>query len=241
MSLVPSPPTQKRSRKNRKAGATHQSHTVTTISLGVASLPMFVPENWTRKHKYVENFIITGGAAGVFGSTYAYALNGMYDPYLGAGGHQPYGFDELSPWFNSYCVTSCEVAVTAVAPNSGSVVLGISWRPSAGSFNPAGLGISDFAEKDNSRWVYVPVTPARFGDNTVALQPFDIAKLEGKTRSQILTENEFQGTPAGNPASVPQLFFNTADAAGTSGSTCALIVELTYTAIWRGRKTFGQS
>lgn len=192
---------------------------------------MFVPENFTRKHKYVDNFIITGGAVGIMGAAYSYALNGMYDPYLGAGGHQPYGFDELSPWFNSYTVSQCEVTVTAVAPNSGSAVLGISWRPSAGSFNPAGLGISDFAEKDNTRWVYVPPQPARFGDNTVALQTFDIAKIEGRTRSQIMTEGNYTGTPAGNPALVPQLMFTLGDVAGASSTTVALVIELTYTAI----------
>lgn len=202
---------------------------------------MFVPENFTRKHKYVDNILITSGEVGIFGAVSAYALNGMYDPYLGIGGHQPYGFDELSSWFQSYTVTSCECTVSYAASNDAANILGIAWRPGAGSFNPAGLGIADFAEKDNTRWIILNQTPARSGDTTVALQPFDIAKIEGRTRQQILTEGNYTGTPTGNPALVPQLMFCMGNLAGASSKTVALVVEFTYTAIWRGRKTFGQS
>lgn len=235
--LVPRRP---QTAQRTKRGAS-QSHTVATVRLGISSLPMFVPENYTAKHKYVDNLLLTSGEVGVMGAAYAYALNGMYDPYLGVGGHQPYGFDELSPWFQSYTVTECQVTITYAASNDAANLLGVSWRPGAGSFNPASLGISDFCEKDNSRWMILNQSPARSGDTTVSFQPFSIAKIEGRTREQILTEGSYTGTPAGNPALVPQLYFTMANLAGASSKTVALVVELEYTAIWRGRKTFGQS
>lgn len=209
--------------------------------MSISRAAPFVAPSRKYTHKYVDNFIITSGAAGVLGTTYAYAANGMYDPYLGAGGHQPYGFDELSPWYNSYVVTAVDVAVTIVAPSEGSAYLGFAWRPSGGSFNPTGLGVSDFAEKDNTRWIYIPPSPAKAADATISLGRFPIARLEGKKESQILAENEFQGTPAGNPASVPQLMFALGSLAGASASTALLVVQLTYHATWRGPKTFGQS
>ncbi len=204
------------------------------------ALPFVVPER-KYTHKYVENFIITSGVAGVFGTSYDYAANGMYDPYLGVGGHQPYGFDELSPWYNSFTVIAVDVAVSCVAPSNGTTALGVAWRPSAGSFAIAGLGISDFCEKDNTRLIYIPPSPANARDVTTSLGRFSIARLEGRTEQQILTEGNYTGTSAGNPASVPRLMFATCDLSGASSATCALIIELTYHAVWRGPKTFGQS
>jgi len=56
----------------------------------------------TRRLRYVEIFQLASTTTVVYR---AYALNGLYDPYLGTGGHQPSGFDTYMSMYGFYNVT----------------------------------------------------------------------------------------------------------------------------------------
>lgn len=217
------------------------SNTVQGSSLGPSKLRSFIPDTFHAKHKYVEGFILTGSATGVLGSQYVYSLNGLYDPYLGAGGHQAYGFDQLTPWYNSYCVTSCHVSILCTTASTDSAFIGIGWKPSVGGFTINGLGVSDMGEKDNARWALVPKVPARASDAVLDLGTFNIAQMEGRTASQIRTEDDYQGTVVGNPTLGPSLMVALGDLGGANGTTANFVITLSYTTTWRGRKTQAQS
>ena len=46
-----------------------------------------------------------------------YSTNGLYDPYLGAGGHQPNGFDQLAAMYERYVVVGAKITVMPLAPS----------------------------------------------------------------------------------------------------------------------------
>lgn len=52
-----------------------------------------------RHMTYAEDFSLTSGIAGVVGTIRTYYLNSIYSP-VSSGGHQPYGFDQLSGIYN---------------------------------------------------------------------------------------------------------------------------------------------
>lgn len=237
--LTPNKPTQKKSggRESQKISKTAISNTAIGSSLPASRLSSFIPSQMRASHKYVDNFIITGGAAGVLGASFDYSLTGMFDPYLGAGGHQPYGFDQLTPWFGIYIVESVDVTVTLLAPSTAQTYLSVAWRPSAGSFTIAGLGVNDVGEKDNMRWLHVPQAPAKSSDSTTKIGKFLIHKVEGSTKQICLTEDDYQGTATSNPGRQPRLMFALGDIGGGSASTCQIVVQLEYHTLWRQRKT----
>lgn len=177
----------------------------------------------------------------MLGTSYDYAMTGLYDPYLGVGGHQPYGFDEMAPLYGTYTVTDVALRITYASVNDGATYLVVGWRPSNGTFSISGLGVSDVTEKDNVAWFPLPSVPARIGDSTIDLGHFPISKVEGRTQAQILAELNYSGTSAGNPANVPQFMIATGNLAGASSTTCAIVVQLEYTVMWRAPKTVGQS
>lgn len=177
----------------------------------------------------------------MLGTSYNYAMTGLYDPYLGVGGHQPYGFDEMAPLYGTYTVTDVALRITYASVNDGATYLVVGWRPSNGTFSISGLGVSDVTEKDNVAWFPLPSVPARIGDSTIDLGHFPISKVEGRTQAQILAELNYSGTSAGNPANVPQFMIATGNLAGASSTTCAIVVQLEYTVVWRAPKTVGQS
>lgn len=217
------------------------SNTVAGTSLAPSRLRSFIPDTFHSKHKYVEGFILTGSATGVLGGQYVYNLNGLFDPYAGAGGHQAYGFDQLTPWYNSYCVTDCHVSVCVSSASTNSTFLGIGWKPSVGTFSINGLGVTDMGEKDNARWVICPTTPARASDSVIDLGTFSVGQLDGKTKKQILNEDDYQGTAGSNPTLAPTIMFALGELGGGANATANFVITLSYTTVWRGRKTQAQS
>jgi len=58
------------------------------------------------------------GAAGALGFAY-FRANGMYDPNVAIGGHQPYGFDQWCAMYRRFCVHSSTIDVRCM-PNATS-------------------------------------------------------------------------------------------------------------------------
>lgn len=57
--------------------------------------------------------------------------NGLYDPDASIGGHQPMGFDEISPLYNHYQVVGSKIRVTVLPPRVAAtqVLVGITDSP----------------------------------------------------------------------------------------------------------------
>lgn len=58
---------------------------------------------------YADNAKLNPGLAASTGI--ALSCNGLYDPYVAAGGHQPRGFDELIALYDHYVVTNAKITV----------------------------------------------------------------------------------------------------------------------------------
>lgn len=59
--------------------------------------------------RYVEEFLLDPGSAT---DTVVYNLNGMYDPRVATGGHQPTGFDTQMGMYNRFLVEWCRVTIS---------------------------------------------------------------------------------------------------------------------------------
>jgi hypothetical protein len=206
--------------------AKNQVNTVVGEYVPRSSLHTFVPDQLKATHKYVDNYIMTGGTGGVLGTAFQYSMNSLYDPYMSGGGHQPYGFDQLTPWYSTYVVTDVELTVTLLAPSSGSCLFVAAWNPSYGTYTLPGLGVSDYAEKDRARWITVPSYPGKSADQTTSFGRFSIGDVEGKSKKEILSELNYSAAPTGSPGNQPFFYFAVGDAAGGSATTVAAIFQL---------------
>lgn len=71
-----------------------------------------MPNTMTVGIKYSEVQSDTHIGAGATGTNYAqFRLNGCHDPHVSIGGHQPWGWDDLKPFYNDYRVRAAEVYV----------------------------------------------------------------------------------------------------------------------------------
>lgn len=82
-----------------------------------------VPKTLTRVFRYSDNFVITPALLGV-AKEVPFLANGMFDPFVGLGGHQPYGFDQWMSWYDHFTVVKAKVTVHYCMTNPGSDAAG---------------------------------------------------------------------------------------------------------------------
>lgn len=95
-----------------------------------------VPFKTFARLKYSDIWTVSLGA-GTAQSYLPYAGNGIYDPYMGVGGHQPWGFDQLMAWYLYFYVKSCRISVTISSgdtPNTNTYYMTVyPWRENLGA------------------------------------------------------------------------------------------------------------
>jgi len=84
-----------------------------------------------RRVRYVEFFTLAGTTTV---ASRTYALNGLYDPYLGTGGHQPSNFDFWMQMYGFYNVVKCHVTMQYMNDATGTS------QPAAFGMLPSTLG-----------------------------------------------------------------------------------------------------
>lgn len=123
-------------------------------------------------------------------------LNSLFDPDRTGGGHQPYGFDQLSALYNRYRVmrASWRVSVSPVGGNMKMLVL-----PSNGLLNTAITDAATFVsacENPFAKWKTVPATGA---DPVSISGSFYLNELNGVTRMEYLGDDRFEAQVASSP------------------------------------------
>lgn len=61
---------------------------------------------------YVERSILINPAIGGLAASYYFSANGLYDPNITGGGHQPLGFDQIMPMYDHYTVIASKITCT---------------------------------------------------------------------------------------------------------------------------------
>lgn len=92
----------------------------------------FIPNRYITKMVYADSVDLNNTLAGTTLASLIWRLNGLYDPYQAGVGHQPMGYDQLTPLYQRYLVRGCKVIIkgkAVTAGNSDSVILAIQGRP----------------------------------------------------------------------------------------------------------------
>ncbi len=76
------------------------------------SMLMPLPKRFRFCTRYLESKVSIDPQAGGSANSAAFRLNGLYDPLVAAGGHQPIGFDQIMPMYEHFTVIGARVRVT---------------------------------------------------------------------------------------------------------------------------------
>lgn len=197
------------------------------LRLSNASFPQAV----IMPMKYAETVLLTctGGAV----ATYKFRLNSVYDPNLTGAGHKTFYTDQMDALYGISIVTGCKVEVTFTSGSTAAINCVIA--PSIASVTPV--------DADTAREKYggqgLVLSPS---NGPVVLEDyFDIAKLWGTNREEILSDDSWQGTATTNPTAVTYLNITCKPVDGATTSTVYAAVKLTQYVYWKQKKQQDES
>lgn len=205
----------------RKRRGVRKAGTVVGRSLGF-------PNRMVFKHRYVENISMSQVGGALF--KYQYSANGMYDPNITGGGHQPMNFDNLTALYNHYTVIGSKIKVTFSDANTTTGIV------------PTYAGI--YLEDDTTSLTsYISIMEQKKGTSrmlpTDNRQRADSFYLKYSTRKSIgsgsvgiLHDSNLSGTASANPLeqSYYTIWFQVADGSADQAYYCR--VEIEYIAVW---------
>lgn len=158
------------------------------------------------KLKYVDTVTIPLNIDGV--GVWEFRLNSLYDPDFSGGGHQPYGYDQLTTLYQQYRVFGARIKFTILdvlddSSNLG-IYMGIYNTPNANIL--AGKTTSEILELPYCKYKVTSATTAAGGISRTMYQRVNIPRVMGVRSAQYKSDDLYMSAVGGNPAS--QLFGN---------------------------------
>jgi len=187
----------------------------------------FPPRCITFLH-YADMFTLSGATlSAAFGSEYSFRLNSIYDPDFTGTGHQPYMFDQITPFYNRYLVKSANVEIKFSDPQGDGCYVGVYLKNFTDTSTLANSTISAAMEKPT---VFLKPLNNTGSQVVTYRKNIQMHELAGLTKQQY--ENNYSHTGAlvnQNPNQVPYLSFAVADANASSPAlTCRVTISIDY-------------
>jgi len=186
------------------------------------------PKRLTFTHKY-KQYVYMASAAGAL-NLQNFSANGLYDPNLALGGHQPMYFDQLTALYNHYHVMKSKIKITAIRTGTNSNCIMVLYLDDDTVVNATNA--ETMAERPGAKLVSCWPATGNLGKLTAT---FDAKAMFG---GDIYDNDTLKGTSSANPSeqSVWTIGFN----ANTS-SNVDFLVEIEYTVVWSELKTIAGS
>lgn len=225
----PTSSTNKRIRTNFRQKPKSRRNVIprTIVSSGIG-----FPKKMVMSHKYEETLALTipfsVGMVKQFMS-----CNGMYDPNVSLGGHQPLYFDQMAALYDHYLVIGSKITVTFPPPADANMNVGIYIDDDAGN----SLTSSDTVT-EQTQAVRALLTP----NATTSFQLTKSWSAKKYFGGSILANTELQGTSGANPTEQSYyMIFCQSQTSPTAAYTYNPIVSIEYIAIWKELKEVGSS
>lgn len=184
------------------------------------------PNRLYAKLRYVDNTALSAdNLTGLTGTEIVWRLNSLFDPYFSAGGHQPLGFDQISPMYQRYKVFKVDIQI-AIRGRVGSALpfVAANIRQGASTYQLGGLkALGEVYEQPGN--TVMDGTILQSWDQTVWLH-----NVEGRTFNEYMTEDAYGAQVTTNPSITPYLGLacGTVDTPSSSSNYVYVTVALVY-------------
>lgn len=209
--------------------------------------PMYYADQPARKYvklKYAA-VVTTGAFSGGAIQEIEFRANGMYDPEVSLGGHQPYGFDQLCSQYAKWTVISstCTAEVLTGDANQNQ-----QWR--LFTYTAQGTPNAAFASGGLNCLLELPiqsegVVARQTGEHLSKLKTIrtyaNIAKFAGKTPAGLINEKDYYGTDAADPAKIVYFGLVGWEPSLSAGTSTIIKVTIVYNAVFTEPKFFSAS
>jgi len=199
------------------------------------------PQRMYQTLRYCETIsLYSDNITGATGSAITFALNDIFDPNNSGAGHQPHGYDQMTPIYNMWTVYSAQVNIRVVASEGTSqyIAFRVSPQINSPSFVIAGLLPAEIAETPNCG-----VIDCGSGDDRCqwASPIYSIAGIQGCSKQQIFNDNTYHGQYNGSPNRKAYFSVGSGTYDATTGKKCLIMIELVYNVMWWNSVQFAAS
>jgi len=145
------------------------------------------------KLRYNDSFSLDPIAS--LAATQVFSCNGLYDPNITSGGHQPRGFDEIMALYDHFVCIGSKITVNVANPHERACIIGIAIKD----------GTTTTADPENlmeNRLMKYITIPGRNGSVGESVRTISMKVNPNKFlgRSHPLADPELKGTDGSNPA-----------------------------------------
>ncbi len=200
-----------------------------------------LPDRYHCVFKYCSSKQYSSSTGGIVGSTNTFRLNGLHDPDVTGAGHQPYGYDQITPFYASYTVRRAWATITVTGVDDSSTFLAYMIQPQGSSTTLAGLTLEQVSEYDETNFVVLGQSSSGVPNQQVTIPLIDLPKLEGFSWPAYYGNSNYRASVGSNPSQGSQLVLGVGNAAGTTGKVATLTIEIFFDSYWEGRKSLPQS
>lgn len=157
-----------------------------------------VPDRMFIKFRYQDNYTATGTTAST--QTWVWRGNSLHDPYQGAGGAQPYQFDQWKQFYHRYRVYGCKIVVKVwCTPNPGlNLIQGNTLYVIPVTDNSV---FDAYSLPELPRCRQRVLMPQYAGRPTVIKSYASTAQIWGLSKNTVRTNAEFTAPQSADPAS----------------------------------------
>lgn len=200
-----------------------------------------LPRSFMAKLRYAETFSLSTGTVGVIGTVQTMTLNNVYDPNQSGVGHQPYGFDQLTPFYGYYVVHRCRWRLLAQTIGStAEVCLAYQIYPAVSGVTIA--GISTDAATEKSTVTTLPVGPSGVDRARMVEGESEIHKILGITALQYKDNlDQYGAAVTSGPTVGAYLEIGVGSYSGAAGTSLSVQVVMDFDVEFYSPKTLPQS
>jgi len=210
-------------RPQKKKNFGRKKFQMTTVNRGLQPFA----SRYITKMKYSDSIALSALNA----YQYAFNLNSCFDPNATGLGHQPYGFDQLTPIYNRYRVISTKYVINAYN-NTNAIRFGCIATNDGAPIN----NMSELAESPRAQTrVQLPN-----GSTQSIIGRISMPSLMGRTKVQYMTDDRYQSLVTASPAELGLLTIYGQTINDTT-TDVSVVITLEYTVEFFDPKPIDQS
>jgi len=159
-------------------------------------------------------------------------MNSVYDPDLTGVGHQPLGFDQISPLYNKYVVTAVQYVITLSNHSATDYAdVAVTLRPNSNAY----VTMSTILE--TAYTTFAVLGPESGASNIKTIRGrMTIAKIRGVSEEKVKNENDYSALVSTNPVNQPTIQIYVENQNQAAAITVHAAVSVVYTTQFYDRK-----
>lgn len=217
------------------------------------STPVGVMNNWSMKMpfkpnfscvmRYSQTFTLSTGTAGVMGTEQVMRLNCIFDPDYTGSGHQPYGYDSITPLYKGYRVNAVKATlIWSTIGGTSDVMCAYSFYGNQGGLTLTGTTCDQCTERPAVSTTYLsPSGNTRTVEQNIYIplnKVFGVSKKEYNSDDAYGSENV---ASSAEPTKQAFLAISVGSPSGVASQNATVQIILYYYTTWHNVQILAQS